>query len=616
MRLLIDRSASQEIGERAAEADAAAAALGARLAGLAGLEVRTATLGPAAGGEGTRLFDALARLLADVPAERLAGVLLVTDGQVHDAPADATALGPLHVLLTGAPGERDRRLVLDKAPAYGIVGDQVELMVRVEDAHAEGEAVTIAISVDGAAPRRITAIPGAETAVSIAIDHAGVTAIELRVAPGEGELTLDNNRVVAVINGVRDRLRVMLVSGEPNAGLRSWRNLLKADPSVDLVHFTILRPPNKQDLTPVRELSLIPFPSNELFATNLAGFDLIIFDSYHRRGILPMIYLDNVVDYVFGGGAVLDAAGPAFASPLSLAATPLGAILPGRPSGRIFANGFRPRVTPEGFRHPVTNDLPGNGADADGIAEWGRWFRHIDVELAGGTVLMDGYEGRPLLVLERVGDGRVAQLLSDHSWLWAKGFEGGGPQSDMLRRLVHWLMREPDLEEEDLIAAAAGESIEITRRSLAPVTGSVTATAPDGSVTEFALAERGAGRASARIANPAPGLWRFAHDGHAAIAVIGSADSREMADVRATAAILGPLAEATGGATLWLSEAGIPDLRRVRAGRAASGRGWLGLVERRRHLVTGLEQHPLLPAWLLLALALGTLLLAWRSEGR
>ena len=89
-------------------------------------------------------------------------------------------------------------------------------------------------------------------------------------------------------------------------GLRSWRNLLNSDPSVDLVHFTILRPPNKQDLTPVGELSLIPFPSRELFQANLNDFDLIKFDQYHLRGILPQFYLKNVVEYVVNGGALLD----------------------------------------------------------------------------------------------------------------------------------------------------------------------------------------------------------------------------------------------------------------------------------------------------------------------
>ena len=96
------------------------------------------------------------------------------------------------------------------------------------------------------------------------------------------------------INGVRDRLRVLLVSGEPHAGERTWRNLLKSDASVDLVHFTILRPPEKQDGVPVDELSLIAFPTRELFIEKIEDFDLIIFDRYRRRGILPSLYLENI----------------------------------------------------------------------------------------------------------------------------------------------------------------------------------------------------------------------------------------------------------------------------------------------------------------------------------
>ena len=425
-----------------------------------------------------------------------------------------------------------------------------------------------------------------------------------------------------MINGVRDRLRVMLVSGEPNPGLRTWRNLLKADPSVDLIHFTILRPPNKQDLTPVRELSLIPFPTNELFAANLSEFDLIIFDSYHRRGILPMVYLSNVVDYVVGGGAVLDSAGQAFASPLSLAGTPLGTILPGRPTGRIFRDAFTPRVARDGFRHPVTAGLPGAnklGADANTPGEdpsWGRWFRHLDVDLGSGTTLMNGFEERPLLVLDRIGDGRVAQLLSDHSWMWARGFEGGGPQSDLLRRLVHWLMKEPDLEEEDLIAVVEDGRIEVTRRSLRPIDGDVTVTLPSGETTSLTLIDQGDGRAVAMLESEETGLYRFEHNDQSAIAVAGSALGRELEDVRATDAVLAPAVAATGGSLTWLASDDVPATRRVRAGRDTSGRGWIGLVEQRQFLVTGLDQVPLMPPWLLLALALGGLMLGWRAEGR
>ncbi len=130
---------------------------------------------------------------------------------------------------------------------------------------------------------------------------------------------------------MRDKLRVLLVSGEPHAGERTWRNLLKSDASVDLVHFTILRPPEKQDGTPINELSLIAFPTRELFQQKIGEFQLIIFDRYARQGVLPIIYFDNITRYVRDGGAVLVAAGPDYASQTSLWRTPLDAILPAEP---------------------------------------------------------------------------------------------------------------------------------------------------------------------------------------------------------------------------------------------------------------------------------------------
>jgi hypothetical protein len=128
----------------------------------------------------------------------------------------------------------------------------------------------------------------------VPIPHAGPNIVEIEASPLDGELTPINNRAVVSIDGVRDKLRVLLVSGEPHAGERTWRNLLKSDASVDLVHFTILRPPEKQDGTPINELSLIAFPTRELFQQKIAEFQLIIFDRYARQGVLPLIYFDNI----------------------------------------------------------------------------------------------------------------------------------------------------------------------------------------------------------------------------------------------------------------------------------------------------------------------------------
>jgi hypothetical protein len=455
-------------------------------------------------------------------------------------------------------------------------------------------------------------------ALPFELSRAGLSVLEIEVEELPGEITTLNNRQVFFVHGVRDRLRVLLVSGQPYPGLRVWRNLLKADPAVDLVHFTILRPPEKQDGTPIRELALIAFPSRELFEVKLGEFDLVIFDRYSRRGLLPLAYLDNVARYVEEGGALLEVAGPEFAHPLSLYRTPLARVLPARPSGVIYEQGFTPSLTALGNRHPVTADLvrpEGEAADGD-EPPWGRWFRQIDVEVNGSQVLMSGAGERPLLVLERVGEGRVAQLLSDQQWLWARGFEGGGPQGLLLRRLVHWLMQEPELEEEVLHVEAQGDQLAIERRSLEALPATVTVTTPSGRIEEVALdvAEEGIGRAL--LDAPEAGLYRVNDRelvAHAAVRPIGT---RELADMRATAEHLAPLVDASGGAVTWLADRGTPAVRKVAQGRALSGRDWLGLQDAERYLVTGATQQSLLPALLALLLLLGTLGFAWYREGR
>src|SRR5262249_40177131 len=155
------------------------------------------------------------------------------------------------------------------------------------------------------------------------LDHPGPTLVEMHVESRDNELSQVNNQAVAVINGVRDRLRVLLVSGEPHASEGTWRNILESDPAHDLVRFTSLRPPEQQHGTRINELSLIAFPIRELLKVKLNQFDLISFDRYRRRGVLPRAYFENIVHYVENGGALLDAAGVSLGGPLGLYQSPL-----------------------------------------------------------------------------------------------------------------------------------------------------------------------------------------------------------------------------------------------------------------------------------------------------
>ncbi len=495
--------------------------------------------------------------------------------------------------------------------------------MRVDDLGSpptENGTAVISMRVDGGEPSLHPIAIGRPEQLAFDMTHGGENVVELEVEAGPHELTLENNRAVITANGVRDRLRVLLVSGEPNQDERTWRNLLKADPSVDLVHFTILRPPEKPDDADERDLALIAFPVRELFSVKLYDFDLIIFDRYHRREVIDPSYFGNMADYVENGGALLIASGPDFDAPDSIAQTALAPLLPAQPATHVFEEGFRPHVSQIGFRHPVTADLPGANALGGSDATWGRWFRLVDTQQKSGQVLMTGPQERPLLVLDTAGKGRVAQLLSDQAWLWARGFEGGGPQAELLRRLAHWLMKEPDLEEELLSGTVQGHTIAISRRTMADKSDPVTVTLPSGKLQTVNLKQDEPGRFSGNIEIAEMGLYRLSDGKLSAIVAVGPLNPKEVSDMRATDQILAPVAKATGGGEFWVgSKTGLkdmPSIRFVGKERTASGPGWLGIRRNGNYVVTSVTETPLIAPALILVLVAGFLLLAWRREAR
>ena len=620
MALIVDHSPSMDIRGRRAEADGTAAAIRKVLASDRTLEIREAYVPPPRPGDdtGTELFATLSSTLADVPPDRVAGAIAITDGEVHDAPSRSKPPlhAPFHALIVDQPDEKDRKLTVVSAARYAIVNQSAPIVIRVDDfGSPPGGYADVDVRVDGV-DLGTRAVPvGKDTPVKVNIGHAGENVVEIVARPGPGELTLENNRAVAVVNGVRDRLRVLLISGEPNAGERVWRNLLKSDPSVDLIHFTILRPPDKQDQTPVDELSLIIFPTHELFVEKLSQFDLVIFDRYRDEpGILPLAYFDNIARYVENGGALLVSSGTELAEPMSIYRTPLASVLPAQPTGEIVTEGFKPMVTPQGLAHPVTRDLP--GANDGKTPSWGRWFRLIGATKVSGQTVMSGPGDKPLLVLDNVGKGRVAELLSDQAWLWARGFEGGGPDAELLRRLAHWLMKEPELEEERLSASIASGRISVERQTMAAQPAPVTLTVPSGKSSTLTLSKVEPGLWHATAKADELGLYRLTDGTLNVVTATGPLNPKEVADMRATDQILMPVARATGGSVNWLAKGGIPTIRRTAPNRLAAGDGWIGLRANGAYRVTAVEQQALLPAWLALILVLGTVLYAWRVEGR
>jgi hypothetical protein len=619
--VVVDKSPSQEFGDRTRQTEQVRAALAERLAHLPGVEVRFVEAGQADGEtDGTRLFAAMSAALSDVPQDRVAGVIFITDGRVHDVPADTAALGfaaPVHALITGHSNERDRRVVLTAAPRFGIVGQTQTISFRIEDQGGGGGTARVTVRRDGETIENRNVRVGADVSLNVQVPHAGPNIVEIEASPLENELTAINNRAVVSIDGVRDKLRVLLVSGEPHAGERTWRNLLKSDASVDLVHFTILRPPEKQDGTPINELSLIAFPTRELFQQKINDFQLIIFDRYARQGVLPVIYFDNIARYVRQGGAVLVAAGPDYASQTSIWRTPLDVILPAEPSGRTSDGPFRPRLTDLGKRHPVTRGLAGSDEDPP---HWSRWFRLVDTRAAKGTAVLQGPNEKPLLLLSREGEGRVALLLSDHIWLWARGYEGGGPQVDLLRRLSHWLMKEPDLEEEALRMTVRGRDLTIQRQTMSDMVDEVTLTAPSGKTRTLSLSatEPGVWRSTVEVSEL--GLWHATDGTLNALANVGPPNPREFTEVTSTSEVLAPLARSTGGGAVRVEDAGgaihIPRIVGVRSSDTFRGDDWLGLRIREATVVRGIGVLPVFAGLIGLLLLIGSLAATWMREGR
>ncbi len=618
--LVIDETTSQRLNDRGQQTASAADDIRKQFEKLDNFELREINVSDQVSQTSdvsSALFGALNNAMQDVPTDQMGGAIFITDGQVHDIPKNkeqSNITGPLHVIVTGKKDERDRRIVLKNAPKFGVVGESQEIIYELEETGFSNRSpVEVTISLDGEIVAVDEVIAGEEASFIFDVPHGGKNIIELSATVADNEISEINNRTFTTLNGIRENLRVLLVSGEPHAGERTWRNLLKSDASVDLVHFTILRPPEKQDGTPINQLSLIAFPTRELFVQKIDEFDLIIFDRYKRRGVLPVLYFDNIARYVRDGGAVLVAAGPEYADNLSIGATPLNSILPAIADGQVTEAPFIPRIPETGQKHPVTRDLDGWNEDKP---KWSRWFRSIGVNQIGGESVIENEKGEPVLMLQRQDEGRVALFLSDHVWLWSRGFEGGGPHVQLLRRLAHWLMKEPELEEERLTAEANGKTLTLTRQTLGEKPEDVIIIAPSGESQTLQFDEAGTGIWKAEAQVEQIGLYRTTSGEFTALAQVGPANPRELAAVISTTELLAPIAKETSGSIQRLEDQGIPRLLQISENATASGRGWAGLVNSNASVLNGVFRIPLFTGLIGLALLLLGFASMWFREGR
>lgn len=609
--VVMDRSESMNFRGRTETAQAAYDQLRRAIEEDENLELRIAETDP--GADGTDMYMTMQSAMSDAPRDRIAGVVMITDGQIHDIPedtADAVQFGPIHAMIVGGDDEVDRNIEIQQAPSFSIVDQRLEMRIRVND--PTEQRVRVGVTINGEArPDQMVPV-GEPTMLSFTLRQRGENLVVLSVDGIPNELTLANNLASARISGVQDRLRVLLVTGEPHAGARVWRDLLKSDPAVDLVHFTILRPPEKGENIPNSDLALIAFPKAQLFREKLDEFDLVIFDHELRPAVLEEQYLDRVARYVERGGALLIASGPPYPGAYILYNTPLGGVLPGRATGELVDGKFTPQLTDLGKRHSVTATLPTEG--------WGPWMRYMKMERGQSESLMQTPDGAPLLLLNRVGQGRVASVMSDQMWLWARGYEGGGPYAELIRRTAHWLMKEPELEEELLeIEASASPDLKATLQTLSDSPAKLTIQGPDGVSTDYDWSLTSPGNYQTTLPAPQLGLYRATSGKLSAVTLRGPTHPREYLDLRATAEKVQPLATATLGGVYRLGADGTPDmprLQRVGDRGNASASDWFGLRERGAYAVRATESTTLLPGVLGMALACLFMMLAWRREGR
>ncbi len=622
--IVVDESSSQRIAGRDRVAEQALQRITEEAKKMQGMEpivLRAAHRDTQGGkGETTELFTQLRENMISIPLSQVAGTVFITDGQVHDVPdtlGPLSRFGPFHVVLTGKKDEFDRKVTIVAAPKYGVLEEEIRMTVRVDEfGRSQREMLPMTVYQDGELVAETSLLADETRDFTFTVKHPGQNIFEFKIPVAEGEMTPHNNTAPVIVNGIRDRLRVLLVSDAPHMGKRAWRNLLKSDPAIDLVHFAILRPPAAIDNTPSHEMSLIAFPVDELFNRRIRDFDLIIFDRYQQFGLLLPHYFQNIADFIRDGGAFLMALGTDNDN-MILYRSAMGKVLPARPDNELKAtildDTFTPRLTEDGKTHPITADMKAG----DEAGRWGKWFTSAKINKTSGTTLMNGVDDTPLLVVDRVDKGRVAVLGSDNIWLWAKGKKTAGPYTELLRNLAHWLMKEPELEEDYIKAEANGFTIKVSQRDIGDDPKVAEMTTPAGETSTITLDKKEDGWVTSLQQVEQNGIYRFSNGKRQAYVIVGTAMNEEFANVRTTPETLKPVVEATGGGIIWFSQTPDLTLKTIgKGGRNAGGDDWIGVTRNDAYTVESVSSHTLLPNGLFLAiLMIGMIGVWWRESG-
>ncbi|HUB09636.1 MAG TPA: glutamine amidotransferase [Myxococcales bacterium] len=408
---------------------------------------------------------------------KVAAALVVSDGTdnvglaagvgPHEKAALERLGAPVSTVLVGEGGLRDLSIAAVKVDDFAFVRNSVTAEVQVASQGFSGESVPVTLTREGrvVGTQQITLEAGRHrypVTFKFVPDQTGRFVYTVSVPVQPGEAVADNNKRAFVLKVIRDRVRVLLVAGRPSWDVRFLRGLLHQDPNVDLVSFFILRDATDETQASTSELSLIPFPTEEIFRQQIDTFDLVILQNfawrpYFRQGPDVSPYFPDIRRYVLGGGALLMIGGDNSFGEGHYDETELGDVLPVTSVGLPPPlDPFTVRLTEEGKRHPVMSLVEGGEANA---RLWASLPALPGLNLVrakpGARVLLEhpllsaGGQNAPVLVVADEGRGRSMALTTDSSWYWSLPAEGRGLSNRSYERFwnnaIRWLVRDPDL---------------------------------------------------------------------------------------------------------------------------------------------------------------------------
>jgi len=426
--------------------------------------------------DATRIGEALGELATRTAGHDLGAVVIISDGvdtgRIGKGPLDAetrraiAALGaPVHTVGIGEPALRDLSVAAVLADEFAFVRTPVTIEAIVRQSGLPNRQVDVTLTRDGRPiAARTVALRGSTSEEKISFDwvpdHPGTYVFKVSTPVLGGEALASNNAQIFTVKVLRDRVRVLHVCGRPSWDERFLRAMLRRDPNVDLVSFFILRTETDEQPWNRNEMSLIPFPTYEIFEDQLHSFDLVIFQNfnYGPYGVEP--FLSGIRDYVDQGGALAMIGGDLSFASGRYGDTPLQEVLPvelPHGEGSFTTDAFKPKLTNEGRAHPVTSLLLDQ---RENEARWGKLpaLEGINqvLRLKPGAVPLLVHpslktEGKPapVLVVGEPGKGRVMAMLTDTTWHW--GFQAAGEGDDgrafqhFWENAIRWLVHDPAL---------------------------------------------------------------------------------------------------------------------------------------------------------------------------